>query len=238
MSIRKLFINFDKVISLGCNCYFKAYYSYYLKIEEETNFFDYIGSSMWSMIDIFENDKFIDIFSSKDDFDNMEILKSDEKYIITNKKYYIRFKHEFKHNYYIYSNPNNILEKNFTKVKESYERRYYRLIEYLSSMKKLLFIRLEEEHDNRILYDEYNGKYKNTELYYLKSLSRHFKEKYSKLDFRIIYFSYSEKDNIYLQDDKIIIIVIKNKKLKYETCFKDFDILFFENYNFLLKCFI
>ena len=47
--------NFDDIISLGNNCYPKMYLERYLNIKKEYDFFDYIGTPMWSIVKLLKN---------------------------------------------------------------------------------------------------------------------------------------------------------------------------------------
>ena len=64
----KLFEKFNVVMSLGYNCYTKLYLNS-KKIEQETHFFDYIGTSVWTIIDLLNND-----FEGVFDNENYEIM--------------------------------------------------------------------------------------------------------------------------------------------------------------------
>ena len=48
-------LTFDKVISIGSNCYPKCFIQASL-YGGETEFFDYIGTSMWSINELLVND--------------------------------------------------------------------------------------------------------------------------------------------------------------------------------------
>ena len=72
----------------------------------------------------------------------MEVLTEGDKYIITHKKYYLRFKHDFKQNYQRYKidSLTNLCEYDiFTSVKEKYIRRYKRFLYDLKNKKTILF---------------------------------------------------------------------------------------------------
>ena len=53
--MNKFMDKFDEVSSLGYNCYTKLYFNS-RKMDKETQFFDYIGTSVWSIIELLEND--------------------------------------------------------------------------------------------------------------------------------------------------------------------------------------
>jgi hypothetical protein len=160
-----------KIYSLGYNCCIKKYID--IQGKKATNLFDYIGSSMWSINKLVEND-FQDLFDINM-YKNMEILPNYN--IITNEKYYLRFKHDLK------------TMINFEKFKETYKRRIIRFKEDLDNENKILFIRLEESHQDRIIYDQYKENFKKNELEYLKDYSIFLKTKIPFLNFKIIYIS-------------------------------------------------
>ena len=94
--MNKFFKSFDKIISLGSNCYIKMFLESHL-IKKETQFFDYIGSSMWSINELLKND-FKGLYDYKN-FEKKHILNKGDIYIFTNNLYYLRFKHDFKQNF-------------------------------------------------------------------------------------------------------------------------------------------
>jgi len=231
-----------KLISLGSNCFFKMYISY-LKIDQETNLFDYTGTSMWAIVDLLENNNLDKIFDKKEDFENMKILSDNEedKYIVTNKKYYIRFKHSFKQDYQNFTNTSLENDELFNNVKETWKRRSERFINQLNlfniTKKPIMFLRYEEDNNNRIMYDEYKDKYIKSELDYLINFSNLLKTKYKNLNFHILFFTTNKKENLFLKDENIILINIKNKNLiKWNTCCKDFDKIFRNNEVFIEQC--
>ena len=233
--------NYSNIISLGSNCFFKMYISY-LKINQETNYFDYIGSSMWAIVDLFKNNELDKVFNKKEDFENMSIMsKGDDKFIITNRKYYLRFKHNFKQDYKNFTNTSLKGDELFNNVKESYKRRSERLINQFSNFdsnsKPILFLRYEEDNDYRIIHDDYKDKNIKSELDYLIDFSNLLKKKYENLKFHILFFTTNQKENVFLKDENIILINIKNKNLiKWDTCCKDFDKIFSDNDVFIKKC--
>ena len=78
----------NKFLSLGNNCFIKKYLN---TIQPgETNFFDYIGSSQWSINELFLND-FANLFN-KEDYVNTKVLTDYE--CVTHKHYYLRFLHD------------------------------------------------------------------------------------------------------------------------------------------------
>jgi hypothetical protein len=135
---------FDKYIllSLGSNCNVKKYLDK-IRPNNPTQFFDYIGTSMWGINELIAND-FTDMFNIND----FESIKTNIKYgdIITNKKYYLRFLHDLKNINFnkpkILNYNNNIhicKASNFIECQHKYERRSERFIELLHSSNKILF---------------------------------------------------------------------------------------------------
>ena len=84
----KLFSNTNNVISLGYNCFFKKFLKIKLKINKETNFFDNIGTSMWSINELLLND-FQDFFIPEY-YKQLEIKNNSNPNFLSNTKYYIR----------------------------------------------------------------------------------------------------------------------------------------------------
>lgn len=195
----------DKYISLGYSCGPKFFISTILK--EEYYVFDYLGSSMWSIIELLNNN-FKD-FINESLIKKMEITKNN--YIYTNKKYYIRFLHDFDarkkeslYNKYFYK-----------KLENAYTRRIFRFLNlfkvFNTNSKILGIIRTQEPTSNRIIYDEYKDKFEKSEYFYLCEFSNLLKHMYPQLKFIILYINYfddlkfDEKYNIisfYKDDDK------------------------------------
>ncbi len=192
-----MFHKYDKVISLGSNCFIKKYLDC-KKNPNETFFFDYLGISMWSINELLKYN-FKDLLNIKD-YELLQIFNKNSdskiKESIINKKYFIRFPHDLQ------SNLNN-----FKEFKEKYERRIERLQNYFKNCKKILFIRLEENMTDRIIYPEYEEKYKITELEYINEFSNLIKKLYPNLEITIIYIS---KNDCELNNTNNNIIILKN----------------------------
>lgn len=209
-------MNNYKIISLGFNCFIKMFTND-IGIKQETNFFDYIGTSMWAINKLFENN-FANLFN-EDDYENLKI-QTDNLIVITNKHYYFRFLHDFKNNTninLIKCNIDKIIDQKiiddvkvqFYKFKEVYERRIIRLKDLLIKEKKILFIRLEETMHKRIIYDEYKSYFEKPELDYIIDYSKMIKINYPNLHFKIIYIS-KIHDNKYMIENNLIILNSKN----------------------------
>ena len=190
MNIKKLFENYD-LISLGYNCFPKLFIK--KLINKETHFFDYVGSSTWSILKLLENN--FDNFLNKKFYyypHEKFMPHIDTLYNITNKEYYLRFIHD-----------NNFLKNDETwnDFENKYKRRIDRFNELLKSDKNLLFFYLEDTIFRlEMLYEEIKQYYPtNKENYEIEQSkleqSRMFeivdiiKKKYNKHNFKIIYFS-------------------------------------------------
>ena len=81
---------YDKIISLGCNCFIKFFLKH-IEYEQETHFFDYIGCPMWSVHELIKNN-FSDVFNIEE-YKNEYTLIGLPK-IVTNSRYNLKFKHD------------------------------------------------------------------------------------------------------------------------------------------------
>ena len=166
----KFIKSFDNISSLGHNCYPKLYFNF-KKINQETQFFDYIGTSVWSIIELLEND-FEGMFD-KDNYKIMNIMKDgDNKYLVVNEKYFIRCKHEFKKTLLNQNLDNEELNIFIDKMK----RRKEKFMNMLSNNKSLIFIRYEEDHTNRRVLKDYERKLETPYIDNLKILSNMFRK--------------------------------------------------------------
>ena len=144
----KIFKSFDKVLSLGTNCFVKSFMQYN-NISQETNFFDHIGSPMWGICDLVENG--FQHLSEQDDYDKLHITNNLD--IFSNKRYYLRLKHDD----HIYKKQ-NMNYKTLNNMFLTLERRGARFVDLLKTLKNILFIRLEQDDSKRISYEEYKVK--------------------------------------------------------------------------------
>ena len=83
---------YDKIISLGSNCYVKFFLKH-IKYDQETYFFDNIGSPMWSVCELIKHN-FEDVLNFNDY--NSEIINKGCARIVTNTKYNLKFKHDLR----------------------------------------------------------------------------------------------------------------------------------------------
>lgn len=134
--------NFTKILSLGFNCYPKFFISKVIKpVYGETELFDYVGSSMWSNNLLLLND-FAGL-TDKNNFALMPILEG-EPPIVTNTKYYIRFRHDLK----------TVAESQTVEFLEKMNRRVSRFKKNIASSDHVLFIKMQETQDGRIKYGQ------------------------------------------------------------------------------------
>ena len=91
----ELLKKYDHIISLGCNCFVKKYIKTYV-LDCETYLFDYTGSSIAGILELFKND-----FKDLEKTQKIKIYKNNKstnninnKSINTNLQYYVRFFHE------------------------------------------------------------------------------------------------------------------------------------------------
>lgn len=182
--------SFDKIISLGSNCYVKMFLES-IKYSCETQFFDYIGSSMWAVNDLFK-ENFNDLFESgMDNFEKKRIMYTGDQYILTHKKYHLRFKHEFKQNFQSADN-DNIKTRHFNIFVDKYKRRKNRLLDIMNDDKQtLLFIRYEEDYKNKVIYYED----KKSEIEYIYEFIDIIKQKYPLKKFCILFLSHSMEND-------------------------------------------
>ena len=200
------FINsFDNISSLGHNCYPKLYFNF-KKINQETQFFDYIGTSIWSIIELLEND-FEGMFD-KDNYKIMNIMKDgDNKYLVVNEKYFIRCKHEFKKTLF-----NQNLDKDELNIFiDKMKRRKEKFMNMLSNNKSLIFIRYEEDHTNRHVLKEYERKLETPYIDNLKILSNMFRKINPMKKIIIMDISHLNDKTEYIEEYGIIKIKMKKR---------------------------
>jgi hypothetical protein len=191
-----------KILSLGCNCYARLYLTS-LKILQETHFFDYIGSSMWAINELIEN--------NFEDCVNMKFFKKllivEGKSMIINTKFYLRFPHDFKIPGKFY---NNDVIREF---QLKYKRRVERFERCLKNEQKIVFIRIEESRD-RVKYEEYEDKMARREIEYVVEFVEILKRKYPGLWFKIIFISRVEETE--MMDDVLVLhsdVVVEEKEM-------------------------
>jgi len=135
---------FNRIFSLGSNCYPKFFISKILKpSNKETDLFDYIGASMWSINALLLND-----FVGLNDHTNFALMPVLEgaKPIVINTKYYLRFKHDLA----------SVADATNGIFKGKMARRLKRFNDGLTA-DSLLFIRQQESQTGRLPYTSPNA---------------------------------------------------------------------------------
>lgn len=234
--MNKLIEKFDDVRSLGYNCYTKLYFNS-LKIAQETHFFDYIGTSVWAIIDLLNND-----FEGMFDESNYKIMnimkKGDDQFLVVNQKYFIRCKHEFK----------KTLDKNFDlEILNEYEidkeelddfiekmkRRKERFMNMFSNNNNLLFIRYEEDPTGRYEFKQYDEKFTISYIDNLKILSDMFKKLNPEKKITILDISHRHDKTEYLKEYRIIKIRMRKRVDHWKKAVVEFENTFSNEKNFI-----
>lgn len=214
--IIKFFSQYENIISLGYSCFPKKYLIY-IQRSAETHFFDWLGTSLWTICDLIEND--FDVFDDSSQFENMQIYPN--RKIMTEKKYYIRLVHD------------DIRDSNKLKdFIDKYKRRANRFIDLMKTGKEVLFIRYQDHEINRIIHDEYKEKLKHNEFYYIEKLVQIIKNKYHD-NFKILFINNKKSE---ISDDKhIIYIKRQHEKIEWNEVEYVFTNLFDENKKYFIE---
>ncbi len=219
-----------RVLSLGCSCYTKIFMTS-IGVNQETQFFDYIGSPMSTINNLINND-FKNLFEYED-YKNMEVLSNvDDGYNITHKKHYLVIRHDFRQTHKKITP--NVTFPEFRAFKDKYTRRIQRWKELLQYEKSILFIRYEQ-YTNFVKHDIFKDKFEKDELSYLQEFSSLIKTKYPNLKFNILFF-YSNIENSYY-DNIHNIFVLKNNQTNYDftNCHNKLHQICLENIDLLKK---
>lgn len=227
IKLDKLFSVSDNLISLGYNCFFKKFLKTKFKFNKETNFFDNIGTSMWSINELLLND-FEDFFSPTH-YKQIKIKNNSNANFLSNTKYYIRFIHDLEIKKFDY----NYDGKYFNDFVSRYSRRKDRLYNLLTNNNKAIFFRLEEENENRIIYPEYEDKNKISEFDNLLIFTEIIRNKFPNLIFSIIYVSRILDTKIYSSNNIIVINTGKYKVKEWRKLHYELEQIFLENYDII-----
>ncbi len=208
-----LLSKYDKILSIGSTCFVKKF-MLSIGINQETEYFDYIGAPLWAITDLIENNKLDKIFNYND-YKNIKILNDKEdSYNITYIPHFLIFKHDFAQTHKQLTKPLSFVQ--FNDFKAKYTRRALRFNTYLNNSSSILFIRYEQ-YKNYIIHDIYKDKYENDELTQLCDFSIMLKEKYPNLNFNIIFF-YSDVESSFYDSDYNILVLKNNKNMNYDNC--------------------
>jgi hypothetical protein len=207
-----------KIISLGFNCFIKIFLNK-MKIEQETQFFDWIGSSTWSIRLLLENH--FDDLLQKENLQYLQTIQKENEYVWTDQLYYLRFKHDFQQTHF--KKTRQITNQEWKDVKEKYERRRERffqtLQEYEKNKKILLFIRLQEDFDQRIYPEIHKNIEKEDEIKDLLWISNWIQNQYPNLLFKIILISQNKNQHSYIHesDSHLAILHTSNINTNYDV---------------------
>lgn len=210
------------LLSLGFNCTIKRFLDFTKLTSGETNFFDYIGSSMWSINELFQND-FANLFNWTE-YKHFQIMNGEKSNYLTNSRYYLRFFHDLS----TYST-----DKLKDDVVGKYSRRKQRLYDILNESKYVVFIRHEEIIENRIIYDEYAEKFMTNELEHTKNFSHIIKTKFPNLKFKIILLSLEHNDYYFIEHNIILVNISNYYKINWENCIEVYNKIFYDKYDFI-----
>lgn len=132
---------YTNIVSLGSNCYPKLFIQRVIKpTNGETQLFDYIGTSVWSINALLRAD-FKDLTNV-----SMTPILDKVRPIVTNTEYYVRFMHELR----------NASDAEKPAFKEQIERRIQRFTALMSEpTNNILFIRWQENPKGRIAYPNF-----------------------------------------------------------------------------------
>jgi len=227
---------FDDVSSLGYNCYTKLYFNS-LKMDKETQFFDYIGTSVWSIIELLEND-FDGIFD-KSNYKIMNIMKTgDDQFLVVNEKYFIRCKHEFKKTLDRKFDPEILHEYEIDKEEledfiEKMKRRKERFMNMFASNNSLLFIRYEEDPTGRYDLKQYDEKFNISYMDNLKILSDMFKKINPEKKITILDISHRHDKTEYIKEYEIIKIRMRKRIDHWKKAVVEFENTFSNEKKFI-----
>jgi len=166
-------------VSLGYTCHpsmFITALGFQDKKFYERYVFDWVGSPMWSICKLIEED-FSDL-NTKELFVYKNHFTGKEESYITNTKYNIIFAHDYH---------NTMTDVHHKEIKEKYDRRISRFKNLLSSGKPILFIRAERDRPRLINFPEYG--ITEPEKFYVEKFSKMMRDR--GVPFKILYFTSS-----------------------------------------------
>ncbi len=213
-----LLSKYDIILSFGPNCFVRRFLDL-LGIQQETHFFDYIGSSLSSICELFEND-FENLFE-KSDYTNMKVLE--DLYIYSNQKYKLHFKHDFPQKgdggAIVINHPY------FAQFSQKYKRRITRLQSLLHSGKRILFIR-GDINPHRI---EKSGE----EVSNFERCVQIIREKYPISQCTFYWISAKHTEDFYDTFRRLYFIKASKYIERYETCHIDLFLELFQKFAYI-----
>jgi len=228
---------FDNVSSLGYNCYTKLYFNS-RKMDQETQFFDYIGTSVWSIIDLLNND-FEGMFD-KSNYKIMNVMKTgdDNQFLVVNEKYFVRCKHEFKKTLDRKFGPEILNEYEINKDElddfiEKMKRRKERFMNMLANNNSLLFIRYEEDPTGRLDLKQFDEKFNLSYIDNLKILSDMFKKINPEKKIVILDISHRHDKTEHIKEYGIIKLRMRKRIDHWKKCADEFEKVFSNESKFI-----
>lgn len=218
IKVIKPFFEKYTIFSFGFNCFIKIFLNK-MKIEQETQFFDWIGSSTWSIRLLLENN--FENLLQKENFKYLQTIQKENEYVWTDELYYLRFKHDFEQTHL--KETKQITQQEWKEVKEKYERRKNRFLEtfktYEKNQKPILFIRLQEDFDQRIYLDHHIHIQKEDEINDLLCISNWIQKQYPNLIYKIIFLSRikDQTSHSHETDSHLFILHTLNKNTNYDV---------------------
>lgn len=174
----------DFIMSLGADCYTRMFLDT-LEKKKETQLFDYIGTSMWSINDMLEND-----FAGLTDVSHYSFQKIVQTHapMPVHALYNLRFLHD-----------GAVLQHGalIPAFAQQLNRRVARFVETIRTSKNILFVRHQEK--NRFFWKP--KEYDNDELLEIRRFAALLRNKFGLQQFKIVYINREHEGII---DDHIV----------------------------------
>lgn len=212
-----------KWVSIGYNCFMRICIDRSNILKPMTNFFDYLGTPMWAVHQLIQND-FPSDFFDQTMYKNMFMFKDRKNVMHTNRiythsKYMIRVAHDLP-NYNDPSPPFPQLE--FDAFVLKYKRRIPRFKQLLEQTRfPLLFFRYQEPLENHDIPTEHEHYYDVPEDQQMERFDQMLQQKYPSLRYKILYFQTDVEDQVRGN----VIYCKRTTRLEFPTIFEDLTIM-------------
>jgi hypothetical protein len=215
MEIHELFQRFDGVLSLGSNCFIKKYLQGVAQVGcQETQLFDYIGTSAWAIQVLLEN-RFLNFFHFPS-YEYMHVLSKGDEYMMVHRGYYLRFKHDFLQSYK--RETYRLGEKDYTSFKAKYQRRIPRFYHTMQTRERILFLRLEERNPDRVQHTRYTERFAISEVDQMLELCRTFQRIFPKNRITTIFLSSEVEESQWFEEEGLFVLAMVEPILQYDNC--------------------
>ena len=183
-------------------------------LHQETQLFDYIGTSAWSIQMLLE--KGFQRFFHFPAYSYMRVLEKGDQYMIVHRDYYLRFKHDFLQSYQ--RETYHLGEKDYHQFQKKYQRRIPRFFETIRdpSSSKILFLRLEEYNPDRVYYQEY--KREESEVEQMLALCQSFKTLFPEKNITTLFLTSQVQESQWYQDENLYLLSMPEPILEYDDC--------------------